>query len=163
MDQKIYLQSELPHKMHSILVYFVYFCYFSQIDERYKSLVEVASTRAILSMGLACFKIDSKKGFFQRKKLRTKLEKATFDQIHDCLEISSSDEDLQGDGDNCDEEDDEDFHITVTVFDFLCLCNEYIIETRSMQFLVQQGFDFNQLARSGIPFVRGNDMVCNCG
>jgi len=128
------------------------FSTFRQIDERYKALKEVASTRAILSMGLACFKINSNKGIFDRKKSKNNLEKAAFDQIHDCIDQSLDS------GISTDDED-EDFHITVTVFDFLCLCNEYVIESKSMKFLVQQGFDFNEHASNGIPFVRGNDMV----
>ena len=107
-------------------------------------------------MGLACFKINSNKGFFKRKKFKNNLQKAAFDQIHDCVDLSSDETDDQGDHLS---EDDEDFHITATVFDFLCMCNEFVIESKSMKFLVQQGFDFNKVASCGIPFIRGTDMV----
>lgn len=151
----------------------------SQIDERYVALKEVASTRAVLSMGLACFKINPQKGYFKRKPYKNHFEQASYDQIHDCLDksLEESDEDSDEKQDilkntefELDEEDeevvedivedieDEDFHVEVHVYDFICLCNEYILESKSMKFLVQQGFDFNELARNGIFFSRGNDM-----
>lgn len=132
----------------------LFLCY-RQIDERYKSLKEVASTRAILSMGLACFKVSSDEGFFKKKTFKSSQQKAAYEQIRDCIDTSVDEIEEQGDQ----PADDENFHITATVFDFLCLCNEYIIETKSMTFLVQQGFDFNELAKKGIPFISGNDSV----
>lgn len=131
------------------------FVYYRQIDERYKALKEVASTRAILSMGLACFKINSEIGFFKRKKFNTNLDKAAYDQICDCI-----DSDLGSEDDEKESDENDDFHVTVTIFDFLCLSDKFVIETKSMKFLVQQGFDFNELARNGIPYCSGNDMVC---
>lgn len=127
------------------------------MDERYKSLSEVASTRAILSMGLTCYKIHSDKGFFKPKVFNNKMQKAAYDQIQDCLETTEATEEKVDQ--DVEEEDDDDFHVTATVFDFMCLCSEYMIESKSMKFLVQQGFDFNELATNGIPYVPGNDMV----
>ncbi len=141
------------------------------MDERYKSLSELVSTRAILSMGLSCYKIHPEKGFFKQKQFSSKSQKVAFEQIHDCLETETGEpaapvekEKEEGELDEEEEkeeeeEDDDDFHVTATVFDFMCLCSEYITEARSMKFLVQQGFDFNELATNGIPYVRGNDMV----
>lgn len=84
------------------------------------------------------------------------MDKAAFDQIRDCID-PALDTGNESEGESPSE--DEDFHVTVTVFDFLCLCNEYVIETKSMKFLVQQGFDFNEHAKNGISFWRGNDTV----
>lgn len=143
--------------------------YSTQMDERYKSLSELVSTRAILSMGLSCYKIHPEKGFFKQKQFSSKSQKAAFEQIHDCLETETGEPaapvekekeegELDEEEDEEEEKDDDDFHVTATVFDFMCLCSEYITEARSMKFLVQQGFDFNELATNGIPYVRGNDM-----
>ena len=98
-------------------------------------------------MGLACFNVNTDKGFFNQK------NKVIFDLIHDSIDSSISDYDSK------EVVDDEDFYMSVTVFDFLCLSSEYVIEAKSMKFLVQQGFDFNELAKNGISFNSGNDMV----
>ena len=45
-------------------------------------------------------------------------------------------------------------------FNFLMLSqNEYAVNADSMQFLVDNGFDFNEQFRSGIPYTPGDDVV----
>lgn len=115
----------------------------NQIDDRYVGIREIASTRAILSMGLACYKVHGDKGHFANS------SKSVYEQIRDCL---------QQDDDHTQDEE-KVIHVTVDVFNFLCMCqNDFIIEPKSMEFLVAQGFDFNELFKSGIPYFRGNDV-----
>ncbi|XP_027201982.2 target of EGR1 protein 1-like [Dermatophagoides pteronyssinus] len=135
----------------------------SQIDERYKAIRNAAITRSILSMGIACYKIDSNNGYFKQRKSNDDEHKLIMEQIADCLE---ADDELSNDSFNkkIDEETNDkiQFHTNVNVFHFLTLNHsEFVMETRSMKFLVQQGFDFNELSIKGIPFYPGNDGSSN--
>lgn len=109
-------------------------------------------------MGIACYKINSSKGYFQEKKAITNHEKFAYEQIFDCLDKDCGDFNADYEADN------EDYHFTANVFNFLTLCHdEFTIDTRSMKFLVQQGFDLNELSLKGIPYYRGNDVsFCYC-
>ncbi|XP_075590080.1 target of EGR1 protein 1 [Dermatophagoides farinae] len=135
----------------------------SQIDERYEAIRKAATTRSILSMGIACYKIDATKGFFKQQHQSNNEHQLIMKQISDCLEADdelSNDSILNTDDNDKDNEnnDDKKFHITVNVFHFLTLNNtEFVMETRSMKFLVKQGFDFNELSTNGIAFYPGND------
>lgn len=123
-----------------------------QVDERYKSIKEVATSRSILSMGIACFRIDSNRGHFRNA--MSQIDRHVQDLISDCL-----DEESGGQCETNPDDDDDDYHVCVNVFNFLTLCNdEFTIDTRSMKFLVQQGFDFNELSLKGIPYYRGNNV-----
>ena len=114
-------------------------------------------------MGIACYKIDSNNGYFKQRKSNDDEHKLIMEQIADCLE---ADDELSNDSFNkkTDEETNDkiQFHTNVNVFHFLTLNHtEFVMETRSMKFLVQQGFDFNELSIKGIPFYPGNDGSSN--
>lgn len=131
-----------------------YFTFSKDINQRYKMICEIASTRSILSMGIACFKLNTNKGFLNNHSLenvfpKSKEKKYIMEQIGDCLE---TDDKLSQDHTKIDIPEDQNLYTSVSVFNFITLnTDQFVIESRSMKFLVEQGFDFNELSLKGIP------------
>ena len=101
------------------------------IEDRYKSIAEVAKTRSILSLGLSCFKIQDE------------------EEDHNSREGETP----PGPGPTSQK-------FLAQTFNILTLCNEdYMVEPGALQFLVGHGFDFNKQYSCGVPYCRGPDRV----
>lgn len=103
----------------------------SSIEDRYKAVSIAARSRSILSLGLSCFKLKQKQP---------------------CSPISARKE-SEGQQEKCSA-----WNYMVQTFNITVLCqDDYTVEPRSMQFLVDHGFDFNKQYSKGILYQRGND------
>ncbi|GAB6028962.1 Target of EGR1, member 1 (Nuclear) [Chamberlinius hualienensis] len=103
------------------------------IEERYKAVASVAQTRAILSLGIACF-------------CSQQLNNET---------ISVQDADKWPDRKKIESEPKT---YVAQIFDISLLCtDEYVVEPLSLQFLVNHGFDFNMQFSKGLSYKPGND------
>lgn len=125
-------------------------------------ICEVTSTRSILSLGIACFKLNTSKGFLNNHSIQNVLSKENnyiVEQIGDCLE--TTDDKLFQNYTNNDNDisNDQNLYSSVSVFNFITLnTDKFVIESRAMKFLVEQGFDFNELSLKGIPFCNSNNV-----
>ncbi|XP_791390.3 target of EGR1 protein 1 [Strongylocentrotus purpuratus] len=98
------------------------------IEDRYKSIAEVAKTRSILSLGLSCFKIQEEEDHHTGPAGETPGPGPTSQKF------------------------------LAQTFNILTLCNEdYMVEPGALQFLVGHGFDFNKQYSCGVPYCRGPD------
>ncbi|GAB1610087.1 hypothetical protein Ahia01_001294700, partial [Argonauta hians] len=101
------------------------------IEDRYKAMTSAARTRAIVSLGLSCFKLVRAPGPQSQQ---------------------------GGGGGGGVKEKGKVWQYVVQAYDITVLCyDEYVVESRSMQFLVQHGFDFNSQFTRGSQYYRGND------
>lgn len=61
----------------------------------------------------------------------------------------------------------QDIEVTNKTYNILTLCiDEFLVEPRSLKFLIEHGFDFNKQFKSGIDYYKGNDRTdkeCNIG
>ena len=83
------------------------------IEDRYKSISQLAKTFGVISVGLSCFSIE--KPIVQRIRIVNK------------------------------------------TYNLLTFADEFLVEAKSMKFLVDHGFDLNELFRQGLRHYRGND------
>ncbi|XP_076353535.1 target of EGR1 protein 1-like [Tachypleus tridentatus] len=103
------------------------------IEDRYKAISEAVSSRAIISLGLSCFRLS------------TTDDKS--DNQNNCNEEECSKNNIENS-----------FRFLVQTFNILVLCNEdYTVEPDSLKFLVDHGFDFNRQYSLGLPYYRGDD------
>ncbi|XP_054764335.2 target of EGR1 protein 1-like [Lytechinus pictus] len=97
------------------------------IEDRYKSIAEVAKTRSILSLGLSCFKIQDEED-----------------------QNGPADQTAAGPGPG------PKFLAQTFNILTLCN-EDYMVEPGALQFLVGHGFDFNKQYSCGVPYCRGPD------
>ncbi|XP_046566999.1 target of EGR1 protein 1-like [Haliotis rubra] len=101
------------------------------MDDRYRTMADVARTRSVLSLGLSCFKCTN--------------IKTTEVKVKDTEPTSPS-------------KAKNDWKYLVQTFNILVLCEEdFIVEPITLKFLVDHGFDFNKQYAKGISYYRGND------
>lgn len=104
-------------------------------------------------MGLACFKIEEKKGFFNETK-----DNFLMQQVQDMITDDDL-ENVQNKEPVLDKKEDKDYHVKTCVFNFSCFPqNGYLIETGSKNFLSSHGFDFDEWKQNGIVFHGGDDV-----
>ncbi|XP_013782965.1 target of EGR1 protein 1-like [Limulus polyphemus] len=103
------------------------------IEDRYKAIAEAVSSRAIISLGLSCFRLSTN-------------DDTSKNQEH-C------------NGEECSKNNfEKSFRFLVQTFNILVLCSEdYTVEPDSLKFLVDHGFDFNRQYSLGLPYYRGDD------
>ena len=102
------------------------------IDDRYKSMSDVAKTRSVIALGLSCFKLQPP--------------------------VPSGDTDgVNGKKSGLKRAP---VHFVVQTFNIFVLCAEnYVVEPVSLRFLIEHGFDFNLQYSKGLPYTGGNDKV----
>ncbi|XP_014781395.1 target of EGR1 protein 1 [Octopus bimaculoides] len=105
------------------------------VEERYKAMSSAARSRSVLSFGLSCFKLQQVETVDQTDKKNRGSE----EEVHGTKKV-------------------KEWKYVVQNYDIALLCfDEYVVEPRSMQFLIDHGFDFNRQFSKGSQYYRGND------
>lgn len=107
------------------------------LPDRYKNLCEVAKTRSVLSLGLSCFKLHN-------------VEQTSVSREGSLADHAESDAEVEI----------RQWSFGVQTFNVMLLCSEdYMVEPRTLKFLVEHGFDFNKQYSTGISYYRGRQKV----
>lgn len=116
---------------------------FRSIEDRYKNLVEVARSRAILTVGISCFKEDP----------------STIASAQNSI-TATHDSGMPSYHGNSIASGHAVAHYKAETFNLSVLCSqEFVVEPGSLQFLIQHGFDFNKQFSKGISYHRGIEKV----
>jgi len=126
------------HSPQALLDNWLCFCDRS-IDDRYATVCELARSHSIISLGLSCFKLQG----------TAKLQGV---DTEDCIPPNTT---TLPAGTNTQ------FRYLVQSFNIPLLCSEsYVVDPAALTFLIGHNFDFNVQYSRGLPYHRGNDVVC---
>ena len=134
----------------------IFSCFCRTMEERYMVACETVNSRAVLSLGIACFQWRNSPTAEPSPFLSRTSQPPPYN-CHNSENAPSSNE-------NCDSADPSitsSVSVAARVFNIWLMSQKaYTIDPLSAQFLLQHGFDFNKQVAKGIPYSPGPMGVC---